>query len=78
MVCGVQTEVMEISYKELSERAGISLSYAAQLLNGERGASLGTALKIYDRTGLQFGLLKDLPKETIEQLRPKTNQDEAA
>jgi transcriptional regulator with XRE-family HTH domain len=62
----------EITYKELAERAGISEPYACQLLNGERtGPSLKLALQIYDRTGLQFGILKDLPAETIEHLRPK-------
>jgi transcriptional regulator with XRE-family HTH domain len=68
---------MTISYKELAERAQISESYATQLLSGSRGASLVVALKVYDATGLQFGLLKDLPQETIEQLRPKA-QGEAA
>lgn len=72
---------MQISYKELADRAGISEPFAAQLLNGKRGASLSVAFKIYDATGLQFGILKDLPKKTIEQLRPKASsesQDEAA
>ena len=68
---------MSISYKELAARAKISESYATQVLSGERGASLAMAFKIYDATGLQFGLLKDLPAETIEHLRPKA-QDEAA
>lgn len=68
---------MQISYKELAERAGISESYATQLLSGSRGASLPKALEIYDKTGLQFGILRGLPAETIEQLRPKA-QDEAA
>lgn len=69
MVCRVQTNVMEISYKDLSEKAGISPSYAAQLLNGTRGASLHYALQIYDKTGLQFGVLKGLSEETIADLR---------
>jgi transcriptional regulator with XRE-family HTH domain len=60
---------MAISYKELSVRAGISPSYAAQLLNGKRGASLPMALDIYDKTGLQFGVLKGLSQETIADLR---------
>jgi hypothetical protein len=60
---------MEISYKELSEKAAISPSFAAQLLNGKRGASLPVALDIYDRTGLQFGVLKGLSAETIADLR---------
>jgi transcriptional regulator with XRE-family HTH domain len=68
---------MAISYKELAEKAGISESFATQVLSGERGASLTMAFKIYDATGLQFGILKGLPKDTIEHLRPKA-QDEAA
>jgi transcriptional regulator with XRE-family HTH domain len=62
---------MSISYKELAEKTGISLSYATQLLSGERTASLAMAFKIYDKTGHQFGLLKGLSEDTIEQLRPK-------
>jgi transcriptional regulator with XRE-family HTH domain len=69
---------MQISYKELAERAKLSESYATQLLSGERGASLVTAFKIYDATGLQFGILKGLPKKTVEQLRPKTDEQEQA
>jgi hypothetical protein len=56
---------------ELSKAAGISVPYASQLLSGARGASLRVALNIFDKTGLQFGVLKGLPKETIDQLRPK-------
>lgn len=62
---------MAISYTELAERAGISASYATQVLDGSRTPSLQKAFQIYDATGLQFGLLKGLPAETIEQLRPK-------
>jgi transcriptional regulator with XRE-family HTH domain len=62
---------MAISYIELAEKAGISKSFAAQLLNGTRDASLEKAIQIYDATGEQFGILKDLPAETIEQLRQK-------
>jgi transcriptional regulator with XRE-family HTH domain len=62
----------DISYQELALRAGISEPYACQLLNGKRtGPSLKLALQIYDRTGLQFGILEGLSAETIEELRPK-------
>lgn len=64
---------MSISYTELAEKAGISEGYACQLINGTRGASLVTALKIYDRTGHRFGILRELSAETIEELRPKAN-----
>lgn len=68
---------MQISYRELADKARISQSFATQILDGSRSPSLAIALRIYDATGDQFGLLKDLPAETIEQLRPKA-QDEAA
>ena len=64
---------MAISYKDLAEKAGISLSYATQLLSEDpeqrREPSLGMALKIYERTGEQFGILKGMNPEHIEALR---------
>ncbi len=40
------------------------------LLSGDRqSCSLGKALQIFDRTGLQFGVLKGLDKSAIEQIR---------
>lgn len=62
---------MIISYRELAEKAGISLSYATQILDGSRKPSLDMALRIYDATGLQFGILEGRSKDTIEDLRPK-------
>jgi hypothetical protein len=63
---------MALTYKELAAKAEISESFACQLLNGSRGASLELALQIYDRTGLQFGILEGLDKATIDGLRPKS------
>lgn len=60
---------MEISPTELADKAGISVPFASQLLSGNRGASLSVALSIYDKTGLQFGILKGLSPETIDGLR---------
>lgn len=55
---------------ELSEKSGISLGYASMLLSGDRTTcSVAIALKIYEATGLQFGILKDLTPEQIEPLR---------
>lgn len=62
---------MGISYKDLAKEADISESYATQVLDGSRTPSLAMAFQIFDATGLQFGLLKDLDPETIEKLRPK-------
>lgn len=41
------------------------------ILSGDRDPSLRIALRIYDRLGAQYGILKGLSKETIEELRPK-------
>lgn len=63
---------MEISPTELADRAGISVPYASQLLSGRRKTlSLEMAVKIYDATGLQFGLLAGMTPEEIEPLRRK-------
>ena len=70
-------EDMDLGATKLSELAGISLGHASMILSGDRQPSLAVALRIYDATELQFGILKGLPKETVEQLRPNV-QDEAA
>lgn len=62
---------MDITPKSLSEVAGISQSHASMILSGDRDPSLRIALRIYDRLGAQYGILKGLSKETIEELRPK-------
>jgi len=56
---------------KVSEAAGISPSYASMILNGRRQPPLGTALKIYDTTGLQVGLLASLTPDEIETLGRK-------
>ena len=63
----------KLSPTDLAKRAGISVPYASQLLSGAREKpSLELALQIYDRTGLQFGILEGLDKATIDGLRPKS------
>lgn len=62
---------MHLSPTELAEKAGISVPYASQLLRGKRTPTLGFALQIYERTGLQFGVLTGLTAEEIEPLRRK-------
>lgn len=58
---------------ELSTAAGISVPYASQLLSDDpkqkRDPSLGMALKIYEATGLQLGILKGLTPEQIQPLQ---------
>ena len=61
---------MSITPKELATRAGISDVFAWQVLNGKRTPSLNVALRIFDATGLQFGILKGVSKRTIDDLRP--------
>lgn len=62
---------MDWTPSKLSEAAGISPSYASMILSGDREPPLGTALKIYDKTRLQFGFLKGLTPDEIEPLRRK-------
>jgi DNA-binding phage protein len=59
------------SAQQLIEAAGISRTHAYDILAGREVPSLKVAIDIYDATGSQFGILKDLPRETVEQLRPK-------
>jgi transcriptional regulator with XRE-family HTH domain len=60
---------MTIKPAELARRAGINRVYAWQLLNGDRSPSLELALRIYDGTGLQLGLLKGLKADEIQVMR---------
>lgn len=60
---------MALTYKELAAKAGISESYATQLLDGTRKGSLELALQIYDRTGERFGILVGLSEDAIGELR---------
>lgn len=60
---------MAISPAELSRRAGINRVYAWQLLNDKRSPSPEMALRIYEQTGLQLGLLEGLDEEAIERIR---------
>ena len=62
---------MDWTPSKLSEAAAISPSYASMILSGDRKPPLGTALKIYDKTGLQFGLLEGLTPAEIEPLLRK-------
>lgn len=63
---------------ELSEATGLSVPYASQLLTGKRGASLGTAFKVYDATKLQFGPLHNLTAREIEAMRKLVEKAKAA
>lgn len=55
----------------IMDAAGISRTHAYDILAEREVPSLPVAFRIYDATGESFGLLKGLPAETIEQLRPK-------
>ena len=59
--------------------AGISRTHAYDILAGREKPSLAVALRIYDATKAQLGILRGLPRSTIEQLRANaSDQDEAA
>ena len=60
---------MAYSPPELARKTGINRVYAWQLLNGNRSPSLELALRIYDETGLQLGMLKGLKADDIQVLR---------
>ena len=59
----------EPTYNDIAAKAGISRSYACEIVNGKRRPSLATALRIYDATGLRFGQLAGLGKRDIEAAR---------
>lgn len=50
---------------EFAAAAGISVSYASEILNDVRQPSETLALSIYKKTGLRFGPLKGLTDEQI-------------
>ena len=56
------------SVQQLTE-LGISRTHAYDILAEREPPSVGNALKIYDATGEQFGLLKGLEPDAIEKLR---------
>lgn len=58
-----------LTYTELASKAGISPSYAHQIMNNARIPPLALALQIYDKTGLQYGPLSGLTKREIETAR---------
>jgi transcriptional regulator with XRE-family HTH domain len=51
---------MTLDYTELAGAAGISRSYACQLLTGERRPSDRLAARIFKETGLKLGLFEAL------------------
>jgi len=58
-----------LTYPELAKAAGISQSYAFEIINDKRRPSLTMALQIYDATGLQYGPLDGLNKRDIDAAR---------
>jgi transcriptional regulator with XRE-family HTH domain len=60
---------MAISPAELSRTADINRTYAWQLLKGRRSPSLELALQIYDKTGVQLGMLTGLTPDEIQVMR---------
>ena len=60
---------MAVTTSDLRDAANISQSHAHMILSGDRQPSLAVALKIYDATGQQFGILKGLSPDTIAEIR---------
>lgn len=59
----------EPTYSDVAEKAGISPSYAHQIISGARKPPLHIALRIFDATGFKFGGLDGLSKRDIEAVR---------
>jgi transcriptional regulator with XRE-family HTH domain len=60
---------MALTPAELTRKTGINRTYAWQLLKGDREPSLELALQIYDKTGVQLGLLKGLTPDEVQVMR---------
>lgn len=69
--------------KELADAAGISKSYASEILSGSRAPSRPLAIHIYRKTGWRHSLLDELSDEqlrVLESVEPwkSPTQEEAA
>jgi transcriptional regulator with XRE-family HTH domain len=58
-----------ITPTELAKAAEISVPYAWQIVNGKRPPSLEMAIRIFDKTGIQFGALEGLTADEIAAAR---------
>lgn len=54
---------------DLATALECSVAYASQLLSGARTPNAGTAIKIFDKTGLKLGAIKEANDAEIETLR---------
>lgn len=67
--------------QELANAAGISKSYASEILNGKRDPSRPLAIHIYRMTDWRHGSIADLTDEQLtmlEQIEPWSSPREAA
>lgn len=56
------------STADLAEKAGISLSYASEIVNGKRRPSRPLAIHIFRRTGWRHSTIADLTPDQIDTL----------
>lgn len=54
---------------EFSQQAGISISFASQIINRRRVPTVGMTLAIYAKTGKKFGLIEGATREEIAALK---------
>ena len=54
---------------DLAATLDCSVPYASQLLSGARVPNAGTAIRIYDKTGLKLGAIKNATDAEIALLR---------
>lgn len=59
---------MPITPTKLAHEAGISVSYASQILNGARGCSQEVALVAFRVFGVRLGLLAEMTDADIDKL----------
>lgn len=54
--------------EDFATQAGISVSFASQIINKRRIPTIGMSLKIYDATGRKFGLIEGATRAEIATL----------
>lgn len=72
---------MDASPTKFAEAAGISVSYASEILSGARVPSQRLAISIFRKTGRKFGPVSNLADgdiDMLERLQELSAQDQAA
>src|SRR4249919_1295172 len=73
-------EMLPITYSDLAAAAGISRSYANEILNGKRAPSRSLAIHIFRKTEWRHDSIADLTDdqlEMLEQIEPWSSRQAA-